>query len=156
MRLRYITGQDGAVARFVAQLIPHCDRRGFPKGVEAIGVLDDGQLVAGLVYYWHNPVSGTIEMAAAALRGRYWLSRAIVERAFNHAFGRRGCQMVIMRVRADNGPLLKRLAAFGFDRYHIPRLYGRNADGVICTLTIDQWAVHPLNRHRAQRQQEAA
>ena len=155
MTLRYVTKQDDAVARFVTQRIAHCDPRGFPKGFEAIGILDNRELVAGLVYYSHQPVAGTIELAAAAAPGHHWLSRAIVERTFEHAFRTRGCQMVIMRVRMDNKPLWSRLAEFGFDLAYVSRLYGRSQGGVICTFTDDKWAKHPLNRHR-HAQQEAA
>ena len=50
--LDYVYGYDQQVARFVADLIPHC-RRGFGPNVAAMGVIEDnGNLIAGIV--WHN------------------------------------------------------------------------------------------------------
>jgi RimJ/RimL family protein N-acetyltransferase len=146
MRLRYVHEQDHPVARFVAALIPHVGWRGF-SNYRAIGVIDDrGELIAGLVYTNWNPMAGTIELSAAAQPGRNWLTRATVRLAFDYAFEKHGCQMVIMRVRADNVSLLARLSDFGFSMSFVHRLYGRDTGGMVCTFTAEQWAQHPINR----------
>ena len=59
MTLRYVYGQDRNVARFVAQLIPHVDPRGFPADATAIGITDaNNEPLAGIVYYHWNQRAG--------------------------------------------------------------------------------------------------
>jgi len=62
--------------------------------------------------------------------------------AFKHC----GCQMVIMRVRAEDERLQAQLARFGCSFVRVPRLYGRDSDGVMCLLTDDVYAEHPAVR----------
>ena len=142
MTLRYVYGQDETV-RFVAQQIPHVDR-GFPADRLSIGIIDaSGRMVAGIVYYFWNKKNGTIEIAAAALPGVRWFTRETIRRALDFAFMQCRCQLVIMRVRGQDERLLYQLARFGCTFIALPRLYGRDADGVMCLLTDDAWAAHP-------------
>lgn len=143
--LRYVYEQDLMIARFVAQLIPHVGYRGFGN-CRAIGVIDDdGKLIAGLVYTNWNPVAGTIEISGAALPNTQWLTRETLRRMFGYAFQGCACQMVVMRVYADNERLLRQLAALGFGFTTVKRLFGRNIDGVVCTLYDEEWAKHRVN-----------
>jgi hypothetical protein len=166
MTLRYVYGQDETVARFVAQLIPHVDR-GFPWGYQCIGVERPfnrpntkliegyeplGSLIAGIVYYNWNKKNGTIEVAVGALPGVVWFTRETMKRMAEFAFKRCGCQMAIMRVRAEDERLLGQLARFGCMFVAIPRLYGRDSDGVMALLTAEAYAEHPaLHRNEIQR-----
>ena len=146
MTLRYVYGQDETVARFVAQLIPHVDR-GFPAGYQSIGVCDaQGRLIAGVVYYYQNKRNGTIEVATAALPHTVWFTRETLRHMAEFAFKRCGCQMVIMRVRDEDERLQAQLARFGCSFVRVPRLYGRDSDGVMCLLTDDAYAEHPAVR----------
>lgn len=139
MTLRYVYGDDANVARFVARLIPHIDR-GFPSDAKAIGITDaKGKPLAGIVFYHWNKVSGTTEMAIGALPGGRWVSRETLNRMYAYAFGTRGCQMLITRVRADNPGLLNQLRLFDYKLIEVPRLYGRHCDGVLATYTVDDW-----------------
>jgi len=157
MTLRYVYDQDKAIARAVAASIPHCDPRGFPANTRSIGILDRrNRIVGGILFYNWNPAAGTIEMAAAALPGAYWFSRETIRRAFGFAFSYPGCQMVKMQVLADDDRLLHQLSGFGFDRIFVPRLYGRDRDGVLCTFTDDDWAASRFNRLPDLRQKDAA
>ena len=145
MTLRYIYGQDETVARFVAQMIPHVDR-GFPK-CETIGVVDaNNRLIAGVVYYYENKRNGTIEVATAALPNTVWFTRETLKRMAEFAFVRCRCQMAILRVRAEDERLLRQLARFGCMFVKVPRLYGRDSDGVMCLLTAEAYAEHPAVR----------
>ena len=146
MTLRYVYDQDQEVARFVAALIPHVGYRGFtfPK---TIGVVDEhGRLIAGLVYERWNALAGTIEASAAALPGVKWVSRETVRRGFGYAFEAHGCQMLRMYVLASDLRTLRQLAACGFTFQTEKRRYGRDHDGVVCTLTAEDWAANPLSR----------
>ncbi len=156
--MKYVYDQHRNVARFVAQLIPHIDPAGFPDKAHAIGITDArNHPLAGIVFYdWSMP-AGTVYVAAAARpSARRWFSRETMRRTFDYAFDALGCQMVIMRVLADNRSLLRQLRAFGCTQTPIARLYGRAYDGVICTYTVEQWRDSRFNRPPAAQQEEAA
>lgn len=145
--LRFVYGQDQIVSRFVASLIPHVGWRGFGNA-KTIGVIDhDGRLIAGLVYTNWNPDAGTIEISGASISPR-WLTRETLRRMFDYPFKEVHCQMAVMRVLATDERLLRQLAAYGFAFVTIPRLYGRARDGVICTLTAEDWASNKFNQRK--------
>jgi len=147
---QYIFGHDEAVAAFVAQLIPECRERGFGK-CRAIGIADaEGNLLGGLVYRNWCPEVGTIEISGAAVPGTNWLSRRTVQVMYDYPFYGVGCQMVIKTTMADNEIVLRIKAAIGFTFYRIAHLGGPGRDGVVGTLTVDQWeqSKYNFNRHR--------
>lgn len=135
----YVYGHDDIVAKFVSDQIPSMRRRGF-GACRALGMIeDDGKLVAGLVYHNFDPESGVIEMSGAALPGHQWLTRETVRRMYQYPFLQCGCQLVLMRVAADNERLLRQLAALNYAFTTIPRLLGRDRDAVLCQLTREAW-----------------
>jgi hypothetical protein len=157
--LRYYYKQDGIVAEFIARMIPHAWPRGFGP-CQTIGVVDEtNELIAGLVYHHMTP-TGIIELSAAALPGRPWVTRTTLAIMGRYPFVQCGCQMVMMHVRALDTRLLRQLAAAGFMFIPFPRLYGRQEDGVLCLLTDDDWKTNKFNKrfghHLASYIKEAA
>jgi RimJ/RimL family protein N-acetyltransferase len=145
---QYIFGHDAIIADFVASLIPECQLRGFGK-CRAIGIADaEGKLLGGLVYRNWCPEVGTIEISGAAIPGTNWLSRRTVNVMYNYPFYECGCQMVIKTTMADNEIVLRIMAAIGFSLFKIPRLGGRYRDGVVGTLTVEDWEASPYNVNR--------
>jgi RimJ/RimL family protein N-acetyltransferase len=143
-----IYGHDDVVANFVAQLIPECRARGFGK-CRAMGVADaDGNLLGGVVYRNWCPEVGTIEISAAALPGTNWLSRRVLQAIYDYAFYVAGCHMVIQTTMADNEKALTVKAKIGFTFYRIRHLAGRDRDGVVATLTVDDWEASKFNANR--------
>jgi hypothetical protein len=157
--LDYIYGHDEIVANFVAQLIPECRERGFGK-CKAIGVInEEGHLLGGLVYRNWCPEVGTIEISGAALPGTNWLSRRTIQIMYDYPFYQVGCQMVIKTTMADNMIVLRIMHAVGFDLHLVKRLGGRDKDGVLGTLTVEQWEASRYNMNRkrpATQEKEAA
>ena len=148
--LTLLYDQDEIVAQFVAALIPHCRRRGFGK-CKAIGVLDeDGRLIGGMVYSNWDPDAGTIEMSGAATDPR-WLTQRTLWALFSYPFIGCGCQMVLMRVQDDNERLLRQLAVFGFAFVKQRRMFGRDRDGVIASLTEEEWVENKFSERLARR-----
>ena len=145
--LEYVHGHDQEIARFVAQRIPHC-RRGFGQNVMAVGIIDEeGRLIAGIVYQNFDPDAGTIEISCAALPGKQWLTRETLKRMFRYPFFVCGCQMVVLRTPAENNEaFLYLLTRFGFDLIPMPRMFGREHDGVICLLTREAWEENRFNK----------
>ena len=59
--------------------------------------------------------------------------------------------MVIMTTMADNYIVQRILSAIGYDFHPMRRLGGRNCDGVVCTLTDDQWEQSKYNVNRKRK-----
>lgn len=146
MRLLY--GHDETVAKFVADLIPQVREHGFGE-CKAIGVIDaDGLLVGGMVFHHWWPEAGTIEFSGAA-RTAKWLTPHILDRMFSYAFDDVGVQMLITRNSGTNKRLHRQLAAYGFDRFDIPRMFGRDENGVLWTLTEEAFRAGRFHEQRA-------
>ena len=143
--LDYVYGYDEIVADFVAQLIPHC-HRGFGPNIKAVGVVSEGNLIAGLVYHNWEPEAGVIEISAAALPGQNWLTRETIKRMYQYPFLQLGCQMVVQRVPADDQRQLYMLSRYNYSFIPFPRLFGRDRDGVICRLTYEDWTANKFNK----------
>ncbi len=137
MRVVYTDRLSRWAQNFVQSRVPHCER-GFGDAVGHAIMSNKDRLVAGWV--WHNwwPEAGTIEFSGASMTPK-WMTRRVLHDLFNYAFNEVGCQMVVTQNAADNTRLHRQLKAFGFTRYDVPRLFGRNEDGVYWTLTDDQW-----------------
>jgi RimJ/RimL family protein N-acetyltransferase len=153
--LEYIFGHDEVIANFVAQFIPECRERGFGK-CRAIGIADETGLLAGLVYKNYQPELGTIEISAGALPETNWYSRRTIQIMHEYPFQQCGCQMVIITTMADNMIVQRILAAIGYKFYRIERLGGRDKDGIVATLTDDQWEASKYNVNHKREQKDAA
>lgn len=155
MPLRYLFGQDEIVGRFIVRLTPHNGGYGFGNS-KTIGVLDEsGNLIGGVVFGNFDPVAKTIEMAGAAITPR-WLTRQTIEVIYDYPFLRCGCQMVYQRTLADNERLLRQLAAGGYSFIKVPRMFGRDMDGILCLLTYEDWASSRFIRGRHKQMERAA
>ena len=143
--LDYVYGHDQIIANFVASMIPHC-RRGFGPNVMAIGIVEGTELIAGLVYHNFDPGAGIIEISGAALPGRRWLSRETIRRMYQYPFRVCGCQMIVQRTPADDERLLRQLASYDYSFIKVPRMFGRDRDGVVCCLTVEDWENNRFNR----------
>jgi len=80
--------------------------------------------------------------------GTNWLSRRTVQVMYDYPFYGVGCQMVIKTTMADNEIVLRIMAAIGFTLHYIERLGGRDRDGVVGTLTVEQWEASKYNINR--------
>lgn len=141
----YVYGYDEIIAKFVGELVPSTRGRGFGR-CKTIGVIENGKLIAGLVYHNYNPEAGTIEISAAALPGTLWLSRETLKRMYQYPFLGCHCQMVINTVPADDERQLDMMARFGYALIKIPRALGRNRDAVLGLLTREDWENNKFNQ----------
>lgn len=157
--LRYICDRDREVAAWIAEHIPHARGRGLAGGFRSIGIWQDGVgPIAGMAFHNWDPEAGTMHITAAAITPR-WLTRETIRIMGQFPFVQCRCQMVEQHQPADNEHLLAQLVRAGYDLIWRPRMYGRNRDGVIATLTYEQWVSSPICqsfRRRAREQQEAA
>ena len=153
--LDYVYGHDKTVAQFVSDMLP--DEQGRFGKCKAIGVVNGkGHLIAGVVYHDWRPNAGVISISAAALPGSHWLTRETIRHMYEYPFERVGLQMVMHFVAADNERLLRILAAAGMMFVRLPRVLGRDRDGVLCLFTRETWDQCRFNRRSVIKQKEAA
>lgn len=153
--LRYVYGHDDVVAKFVSQLIPHC-RRGFGPEAKTIGVINErGDLIAGLVYHNYDPEAEIIELSGAAI-DPHWLMRGTIERMYGYPFKDCHVQMLVQRTPIENERLLRQLAVYNYTFVKVPRMFGRDRDGVLCMLTYEDWCSNRFNRRLKHHLPEAA
>ena len=144
-----VTDCNDIIKTFIEQRIPRCREHGLPENGQALGVFDDkaGKLLGGFYYHNFDPHSGVIEMSGAADSKR-WFNRSILVSLFAYPFLGLGCQMVLMHHSAKDTQLAARLKQYGSSQHLIPRRYGRDEDGLISTLTIEDWKKHPFHKDR--------
>lgn len=104
----------------------------------SMAVVDEGVLIAGVLYHNHYPDAGVIELTAASTSKR-WLTRPVLKAMFSLPFDLFGCQLCVLRVSEHNAPMLRIAKAYGFKEHIIPRLRGRYEAEHILTLTDDDW-----------------
>lgn len=134
------------VAQWIAAKL---DEKSFGN-CHAMGVLHDGELVAGVVYHQYSPEAGVIQMSAAAITAK-WMTRPVLWEMFDYPFNRAKCQLCVLRVSETNHTeggrgLVRLLPAYGFKSYLIPRLRGRNEAEIIFTLSDDDWRANGFHR----------
>lgn len=156
----FIYGHDEEVAQFVievegTQAIP--TNLGRCKTIGVVG--EGGKLIAGILYFNYDSRSAVIEFGMASTDPR-WLNRLTYRRMFEYPFIECSCQMLVARVRVEAERTLAILARMNFNLMYVPRMYGRDEDGVLCTLTDDQWldsrVAKRIYRDVARKRQEAA
>jgi hypothetical protein len=63
-----------------------------------------------------------------------------------YPFHQLGVQMVVQRTPADDLRLLRQLAAYDYMFIKVPRMFGRERDGVLCLLTYEDWCANRFNK----------
>ena len=159
--LGYVYEQDKMIAQFVAMMIPHVRDYGFGDNIKSIGVVTEaGELIAGFVYHNYDPGAGVIEISGAGLPGSPWCTPLTLAKIYQYPFRQLGCQMIVQRVPASNGRLLRQFAALNYMLIKVPRLFGREQDGVLGLLTQEDWAANKIcqryGHHQAEPAKEAA
>jgi hypothetical protein len=145
--VRLIYGRNDEVAAFVARLIPWCSERGFNEPT-AIGVASGDKLIGGFVFTDWSPEFGVIELTFAGTDKR-WLTRPVLFAAFSYVFDQLGCQMACSRTPASLKHAVRITKAYGFKQVTVPRLFGRDNDGIISTLTAEDWRANGFHKENA-------
>lgn len=136
---------NNAVADFVARRI--WGRSGDCFGPRCtMSVVDNGNMVAGVVYHNYYPDQGTIEVSAAADTSR-WLTRRMLNAFISMPFEKLGVQAIIARHSEAATHLRRMWGRVGAVEYVIPRLRGKDQPAeCISVLTDDAWAASPFSR----------
>ena len=92
-----IYGQEQKIVPWVGQKV---DEDRFGEDCVALGLEEDGELIAGVVFNWYTGAS--ISMHVAAEPGRRWLNRDFLYRCFAYPFLQLNCNRVTGLVKVDN------------------------------------------------------
>lgn len=110
----------------------------------SVTVLRDDVPIAAIIMHNYHPAEGVIEITAAGFGP--WQSRRVINEVFGLCFGELACQLIVMRVAADDARTIRNSRKLGFTGYLIPRLRGRDKAEWIFTLTDDAWHANRLRR----------
>lgn len=128
--LVYGYGQE--IAKWVADQIPHMSR-GFGPA-DAIGVVANGRLIAGVVFHDFQPEFGTIQSSMVAI-SPLWARPHNIKAILAYPFYQLGCFKVWTCTPIDNESALKVNRHLGFKKEAIlAHQFGRKRHGVICRL----------------------
>lgn len=107
-----------------------------------------GRQIEGLVaFHNYDPAAGTMEISAAAETPR-WLNRRVLKEIFGYIFDQCDCQAAVMRCDPDDRTMSRIATAYGFQRYDIPRLRGRNKSEAIYILSEEDWRSNGFHKER--------
>lgn len=67
---------------------------------QAIGLVENGQIIAGTVFEGWNGAS--LHMHVAALPDRHWATKKFITACFRYPFNQLGCEKVIAQVGSSN------------------------------------------------------
>lgn len=141
MPLRFLYDRHELVADFVMRMHRRDHVATEPmQNYKAIGFCENNELIAGLVYHNFNPLAGTIELSLAALPRRRWITPQSISVAFRYPFIECGCQMLRTWTTPEYENIQRIMAVMDFRFVTIPRMFGRDKDGIFCTLTCEDWA----------------
>lgn len=137
---------NAAIKRWTSDIIWPGQDRELPDAV-VMGVIQNDVITGAVVFHDWEPSSGLIEVTAAA-KSRRWLNRNVLWEMFSYIFNVCGCQMAVMRTTAHESAkhIHRILTAYGFSRVLIKRMYGREEDGYVWTLTDDAWRANGFHK----------
>lgn len=103
-----------------------------------MAVAEGSQIIGACLFHNWQPDEGVIELTSASVSPR-WLNRRVLRAMFGYAFDTLKCQAAVMRVDPANVRMCRIASAFGFKRYDIPRLRGRDKAEALFILGDDEW-----------------
>ena len=106
--------------------------------------VDDGGIVAGVVFHNWSPAHRTIELSAAADTPK-WMTRAIISGIMAYPFEELNCQMIFAQTAVDNTRVRRLWKRLGATEYIVARLHGENKDAAFLTLTREAWGASRFN-----------
>ena len=145
--MNLIFGCDEAVAEWVCNRIPHAEPFGECVG---IGVADDAELLAGVVFDQWSEMHKTLQLSMAADSPR-WAKRGIVYALLSYAFDQAGAQKLWTATPISNERALKFNLGVGFTKEAVLGHHFGKEHAVICRMYRKDFEA----RYRELRQDEA-
>jgi len=110
-----VYGQDERVSDWVAERV---DEQNL-NSTAAIGLEEDGELIAGVAFNMYTGPS--ISMHVAAVPGKRWMTKDFLWRCFAYPFLQLRCKRVTGLTRADNLKAQKFIEHLGFQKEGVIR-----------------------------------
>lgn len=107
-------GEDSAVARWVAERIPHMAGGDFGPCV-AVGIVRGNSMAAGVVWHDYQPALGTMQASVAADDPR-WAYPATLRELFAYPFRQLGLRKVWAITPHTNERAIRFVVGIGFSR----------------------------------------
>lgn len=131
-------------------------KNGFEPPYTTMGVFHNKTLIAVILWNNFQRDAGVIEFHGASI-DRRWLTRETLWAMFSYPFFQLGCQLVVTRnsernVMGNGRGLPRFLTSYGFNKFRIPRLRGRDEGENIWTLTDDDWLANGFHKENAHGQ----
>lgn len=142
-----VYGPDSEANRVVGDLVSRIiwGKPGCFSNFCSMGVVHNGELVAGTVYNNWNEDHGVIELSSGTTTPR-WLTRPVVQTMFRVPFDMIGARLCVLRVSEHNTRMREIAIRFGFDETIIPRVRADNEAECVYTLSKDDWRNHKIGR----------
>jgi len=134
--------ENKAIGEFVSMGI-FGTNDGFEK-YSTVAIVDNGKLIAGVVYHNYHPKEGVIELSAFSI-SKKWLTKNTIYGILNEPFASLGCQMLIFRASEENTAMVKINRGLGLSEILLPRMRGKNENELLFTMTDDAWAASKFN-----------
>lgn len=109
----------------------------------ALGITHGETVSAVVLFHNYDPDAGVIEISAASDSKR-WLTRPVLRAIFGYAFNGLRCQAVV--ARTDQASVARIFTAYGFQRFDLPRLRGRNKGETVLILGDDDWRANGFHK----------
>ncbi len=118
------------------------------ENAQCMVVFDEGHQIRGvMVYHNWDPEAGVIEVSGAGW-GK-WMTPDTLHAMYAYPFDFLQCQLVIQRNDPDDKKLERQLKRYGFNKYFIPRIRGREKGEALFTLTVEDWANNDFHKEKA-------
>lgn len=116
------------------------------------GITKGETVTAVALFHNWQPDAGVIEISAASDDKR-WLTRPVLAGLFGYAFNELGAQAVVARIDPDRASLARIFTAYGFSRFDLPRMRGRDKGEAVLILGDDDWRANGFHKDYAHERQ---
>lgn len=136
--MKLLALNEPRVLRFVEDgIMPFGEGINDPQAT-TIGVEEDGDLVAGVIYHNYSGAYGTIELSAYSTT-RSWTDRSVVRFLFDYPFYQLGCRQVLARHSEHNSRARRIWNALGGIEVRLPKMRSDTEDEIVAILTKQAW-----------------
>jgi RimJ/RimL family protein N-acetyltransferase len=111
----------------------------------SLGICEEKDIVAGVVFHGWQPEYGVIEISAAAVNPSWFCKRSIRE-IMKICFEQHGCQQIVSRMATDNDRAIKIYEFLCFKKILLPNMRGKGKNEYLMILTADEWRENKMNR----------
>lgn len=126
------------IGEWVSERVTSTGEIGFNGQYNAIGVVNNDTLIAGVVYHDYHPIYRTICIQLVG-ETPSWANRKTIEDLGNYPFIELNCQRVTALINSDNVKALRLAEGVGFKREAVLVRAAGDKDIIVLRLFQDEW-----------------